>query len=162
MAAFGLLLLRLALAAVSVAHGMHTLFGLFGGEGTGIGLGGLDAVATRFTEMGMAPGFILALLSGVIQLAAGVLLGLGYLTRWAALALAAFTAIFAWKSQLAWGFFLNWIGEPGRNHGIEYSLVIIAASLAVALVGGGDWSIDGTRNRRQAYAAAGRARLRRT
>jgi putative oxidoreductase len=162
MPGLGLLLLRLALAAISIAHGTHVLFGMFGGEGTGVGVGGLDTTAARFTQMGLTPGFLIALLAGVTQLAAGVLLGVGYLTRWAALALAAYTAIFAWKSQVAWGFFLNWVGEPGRSHGIEYSLMIVTACLVLTLTGGGDWSLDGRRTRRAAYVAAGRARLRRT
>jgi putative oxidoreductase len=162
MSTAGILVLRLTIAIVSIAHGMHVLFGTFGGDGTGVGVGGLDAQAIRFSQMGLTPGFILAVLAGVTQLAAGVLLAVGYLTRWAALALAGYTAILAWRSQVTWGFFLNWVGEPGRGHGVEYSLVLIAACLLVALAGGGDWSFDGRRSRRAAYVAAGRARLRRT
>lgn len=161
MSGFALLLLRLVLAVVSVAHGMHVLFGTLGGEGLGIGVGGLDAAAARFTEMGLTPGFLIALLAGVTQLVAGVLLGIGYLTRWAAVALAGYTTILAWQSQAQWGFFLNWVGEPGRGQGVEYSLVFAAACLAIALLGGGEWSFDGRRRRRAAYVAAGRARLRR-
>ena len=49
----GLLLLRLALAAVSMAHGAHTLFGAFGGPGSGVGPGGLAQTAAQFTAMGL-------------------------------------------------------------------------------------------------------------
>lgn len=161
MTAIGLLLLRLALAAVCVAHGAHTLFGVFGGPGSGMGPGGLGQAAAQFTAMGF-PGFPVAVLTGLANLAGGLLLAAGYLTRWAAAALAALTAILAWKSQLAWGFFLNWVGEPGRSHGIEFSVVVIGALLCLTLTGGGDWSLDGGRSRRRSSAAAGRARLRRT
>ena len=160
MTAIGLLLLRLALAVVCVAHGAHVLFGAFGGPGSGVGPGGLGQTAAMYTAMGL-PGFPVAVLSGLANLAGGLLLAAGYLTRWAATTLALFAAIVAWKSQFAWGFFLNWVGEPGRGHGIEFSVVLIAALLCVALAGGGDWSLDGGRSRRRSSAAAGRARLRR-
>jgi putative oxidoreductase len=161
MTGIGLLLLRLAIAAVCVAHGAHTLFGAFGGPGSGVGPGGLGQTAAQFTAMGL-PGFPVAVLIGVANIVGGLLLVAGYLTRWAAVTLAALTAILAWKSQLPWGFFLNWVGEPGRNHGIEFSIVLIGALLCLAFTGGGDWSLDGGRSRRRSSAAAGRARLRRT
>lgn len=157
----GLLLLRLALAAVSIAHGAHMLFGMFGGPGSGVGSGGLTQTAAQFTAMSL-PGMATAVLAGTAELVGGVLIGVGYLTRWAAFALAAFTAMLSWKSQWPWGFFLNWVGEPGRGHGIEFSMVLIAGLLCLALSGGGDYSIDGRKTKRQSYAAAGRARLRRT
>jgi putative oxidoreductase len=157
----GLLLLRFALAAVSIAHGSHMLFGMFGGVGSGVGPGGLTETAVQFTRVGL-PGSSMAVLAGSAELLGGVLIGVGYLTRWAAFALAAFTALLAWKSQWPVGFFLNWVGEPGRGHGIEFSIVLLAGFLCLALSGGGDYSIDGRKRKRQTYAAAGRARLRRT
>jgi putative oxidoreductase len=160
MSSIGLLLLRLVLAVVAVAHGAHTLFGAFGGPGSGVGPGGLTQTAAQFTAMGL-PGWPVALLAGIAQLTGGVLLGIGYLTRWAAVALAALTSILAWKSQWVWGFFLNWVAEPGRGHGIELSIVLAGAYLCLALTGGGDWSFDGRRSKSKYSAAAGRARLRR-
>ena len=157
----GLLLLRLALAAVSIAHGSHLLFGEFGGPATGIGTGGLTQTAAQFTAMGL-PGTMMAVLAGSAELLGGVLIGVGYLTRYASFALAAFTAMLSWKTQWPWGFFLNWVGEPGRGHGIEFSVVLLAGFLCLALSGAGDYSIDGRKRKRQSYAAAGRARLRRT
>jgi putative oxidoreductase len=161
MTAIGLLLLRLVLAAVCVAHGAHALFGAFGGPGSGVGPGGLGQTAAQYTAMGL-PGFAVAVLAGLANLVGGLLLGVGYLTRWAAATLALLTGLLAWKSQLVWGFFLNWIGEPGRGHGMEFSIVLIGALLCLALTGGGDWSLDGGRSRRRSAAAAGRARLRRS
>jgi putative oxidoreductase len=160
MQSVGLLVLRLALGAVSIAHGAHILFGTFGGPGSGVGSGGLTQTASQFAAMGL-PGAAMAVLAGSAQLAGGILIFVGYLTRWAAFALAAFMAMLSWKSQWPWGFFLNWVGEPGRGHGIEFSIVLVAAYICLSLTGGGDYSIDGRRTRRQSYAAAGRARLRR-
>src|SRR5881394_1694664 len=109
----GLLILRLALAAVSIAHGSHMLFGVFGGPGSGVGTGGLTQTAAQFTAMDL-PGSPMAILVGAAELLGGTLLAIGYLTRWASIVLAAFVALVSWKSQWAWGFFLNWIAEPGR------------------------------------------------
>jgi putative oxidoreductase len=107
------------------------------------------------------PGFPLAVLVGLTQFVGGLLLVGGYLTRWSATALALVTLLLAWKSHFAWGFFMNWLGEPGRGHGVEFALLLIAACICLALTGGGDWSLDARRARRDSYLAAGRARLRR-
>lgn len=161
MAAVGLLVLRLALAVVCVAHGAHALFGVFGGPGSGIGPGGLSQTAAQFAAMG-APGFAAAVVAGVCQLAGGLLLAAGYFTRVVALVLATLTALVAWKSQWAWGLFVNWVLEPGRGHGVEFSVVLVAALVCLSLTGAGEWSLDGGKSRRRSSAAAGRARLRRT
>jgi putative oxidoreductase len=160
MSGTGLLLLRLGLAVVSVTHGLHTLFGVMGGPGSGVGPGGLSQTGAQFTAMGLPGGFLIAVLAGVAGLVGGALIGIGYLVRWAAVTLAALTAILAWKSQAPWGFFLNWVLEPGRGHGIEFSIVLCAAYICLALTGGGDWSFDGRRANKRSYVAAGRARLR--
>ena len=95
-------------------------------------------------------------------MAGGVLLLAGFLTRWAALALAIYCAIGIWIDHRRWGFFLNWISTPGRGHGVEYMIVLLGVLMFLLLAGGGDWSLDGRRAHRSARAAAGRARLRRT
>ena len=41
--------------------------------------------------------------------------------------------------------FLNWAITPGRGHGVEYSLVIVAALFCLALTGPGDLSFDQSR-----------------
>jgi putative oxidoreductase len=156
----GLLLLRLGLAVVSVAHGLHTLFGVMGGPGSVVGPGGLSQVGAQFTAMGLPGGFLIAVLAGIAQLAGGTLIAAGYLTRWAAVTLASLTAILAWKTQAPYGFFLNWVLEPGRGHGIEFSIVLFAAYVCLALTGAGEWSFEERRNKKRSYVAAGRARLR--
>ena len=52
----GLLVLRLSLAAVSIAHGAHILFGTFGGPGSGVGAGGLTQTAAQFAAMSLPGG----------------------------------------------------------------------------------------------------------
>jgi putative oxidoreductase len=159
MNAAGLLALRLAVATLLVAHGAHQLFGMFGGPG--VGPGGLSPTAARFSALGLEPGFLLAVLSGTIQFAAGLLISIGLLTRWAAIAVLVYLGIVIWRIQMQWGFFANWVMTPSQGHGIELSLVLAGALVCLALAGAGDWSIDGRRARVAAARASGRARLRR-
>ncbi len=159
MAAVGLLVLRLALAAVFIAHGGHALFGLWGGPG--IGPGGLSNEAIRLTNLGLEPGFLIALLTAIVELAGGLLLVVGWLTRWAAWAVLLRVLIDLWVVYLPAGFFLNWTNDPVRGHGVEYGLVLAAALLSVALVGPGEISLDNWRDRTSGRRVSERERLRR-
>lgn len=158
MVGLGLLVLRLALAVVFVAHGGNKLFGLFGGPG--IGPGGLSSTAAFFGTIGLNPPFVLAVVDAVLEFVGGILLVVGFLTRWVSLALAMAMGIAIWKVHFQWGFFLNWMAAPNRGQGVEFSIVLIAALVCLALSGGGDASIDGVNQRAADRNAAGRARLR--
>jgi putative oxidoreductase len=157
---FGLLALRLALALVFVMHGAHAMFGL--GAGPGVGPGGLTATAQAFSQAGVEPGYLMAVTAAVIQLAGGLLIGAGYITRFAAAGVLGYVMLAGWKTQLMWGFFLNWGGDSTRGHGLEYSIALGGALLCLLLTGPGDLSVDGLRTSRAASRAAGRARLRRS
>jgi putative oxidoreductase len=156
MFATGLTVLRVVVAAVFLAHGLHTLFGLWGGPG--VGPGGLAAASARLDAAGLSPGYVMAVLAGTIQLGCGALLAAGWLTRWAALALLLYVALTSWKLHLRWGFFLNWVGDAGRGHGLEHAIVLAAALVCLMLSGGGAFSLDGRRASHAASRAAGRAR----
>ncbi len=158
MAGLGLTILRLALAVVFVAHGAHELFGVWGNPG--VGPGGLAYTSSVYAGLGLHPEFLLAVLAAVTQLVGGVLLAFGYLTRWAAVAIALYLSVGVWKAHWQWGFFLNWTGAAGRGQGIEYSFALMGALLCLVFTGGGPWSIDGRRASTAASRAAGRARLR--
>ncbi len=158
MTGLGLLVLRCTLAAVFIAHGAHTLFGVW--VGPGIGPGGVSAMGEFYTSLGLEPGTLLAIIAGLTQLAGGVLLAFGWLTRWAAIALGTYIGVGLWKVHLHWGFFLNWRGVAERREGMEYSIIIAGALVCLFLAGAGDWSVDGRRSSRAAREAAGRARLR--
>lgn len=159
MTALGLLALRLALAAVFVAHGLHKLFGLFAGPG--IGPGGLDATGAYLASIGLTPGYPLAVLAGLTQLLGGALIGVGLLTRWAAAAVALYAIVGLWAEHLKWGVFLNWTRAPDLGHGFEYSLVVLGVLAALMLIGAGDASLDGLFSRSARSRAAGRDRIRR-
>jgi putative oxidoreductase len=158
MVGLGLLVLRIALAIVFFAHGGNKLFGLFGGPG--IGPGGLTSTSAFFETLGLHPAFLFAIADAVVELAGAVLLALGFLTRWASAALAISMGVAIWKVHLPWGFFMNWTGAAGRGQGMEFALMLCLALVALALTGGGDWSVDGRNQRAADRDAAGRARLR--
>jgi len=158
MLGLGLLVLRLTVAVVLVAHGAHELAGLFAGPG--VGPGGLTATAAHLNAIGLAPGLPVAVVASLIQVVCGLLIGFGLIARFAALAGAGYFGILMWKGQWHWGFFLNWVADPARGNGIEYSALITAALVCLVLAGPGEWSFDGMRTRSAATRAAGRARLR--
>jgi putative oxidoreductase len=155
---FGLVALRLALAVVFVAHGTHTLFGLWAGPA--IGAGGLDLTAQIYAASGLNPAFALAALVGVLETIGGVLIAMGWFTRIVSPLLVLVISVAAWKIQLAIGFFMNWMGDADRGQGLEYSLVLIGPLVCLTLTGGGEWSLDGRREATRASRLAGRARLR--
>jgi putative oxidoreductase len=158
MVGLGLLVLRLALAAVLVAHGSHTLFGAF--ADSGVGPGGLTATAAYFAGFGLTSPFLLALAEGVLQLAGGLLIGVGYFARWVSVPLAILEGLGIWKNSARWGFFMNWTNDPSRGHGMEFGVLLAGALVCLVLAGAGEWSFDGLRSRSAAARAAGRARLR--
>ncbi|MCC7008220.1 MAG: DoxX family protein [Acidobacteria bacterium] len=158
MVAPGLLIVRLTLATVLIAHGCHTLFGFF--SGPGVGPGGLSASAAFFTTMGLSPGFAFAVLAGLVRLAGGMLIAIGWFTRPASAGIVTLVAIEAWRAQWRWGFFLNWMLEPTQGHGVEFSVLLIGALTGLVLTGAGDWSFDGRRAESAASRASARARLR--
>jgi putative oxidoreductase len=153
MQAHGPAVLRLAVGAVFVAHGVQKLFGVWGG-------GGLIGTADSFAQLGLTPALPLALFVGVLELMGGLLLVLGARTIFTAGLLATATVVSAWKLRFAHGFFLNWGVTPGQGHGFEYDLVLIAALVTLMLTGAGAFSVDGRRARDAEAQAFGRARLR--
>jgi putative oxidoreductase len=120
----GLLILRLAVGAILIAHGLQkfmvtTMAGVEGMfEGLGIPVAGI-----------VAPVFATA------EIVAGALLVLGLVTRIAA-ALGAAMAIGALVTvHLSAGFF-------AQDGGYEFVLLLAAAGLALALTGAGRFSLD--------------------
>jgi putative oxidoreductase len=142
---YGPAVLRLAIGAVFVAHGAQKLFGVWGG-------GGLSGTAQFFAQQGLTPAYPLAMLVGFVEFAGGLMLILGALTLFAALALVIDMAVAIWKVHFAHGFFL-----PA---GYEYNVALIGALVALMLTGPGAFSFDGWRARSAEAEAYGRARLR--
>lgn len=117
------LILRLAAGIVFAAHGWQKL-----------------AVVTAFGDFlnsyGVPlPGFF-AIVVIAIELLGGAALIIGLFTHWAAKLLALDMAVAFFLVHIRNGVFV-------QNNGFELVLLLLAASLAVALLGPGKWSLDG-------------------
>ena len=127
-----LAILRIALGVVIFPHGAQKLFGWFGGYG-------LEGTLGFFSAMGIpvAIGFlaILAETAGALALIAG------FATRLSALGIGITVAVAAAMVHVKNGFFMNWTGQQA-GEGFEYHILIVAAALALAIAGGGRWSVD--------------------
>jgi|SRR5579884_134701 putative oxidoreductase len=118
--------LRLIMAVVFVAHGAQKLFGWFGG-------GGINGTAQFMAGLGLNPGVPWTYVSGIGELAGGLLLLFGVLTPVAALILTVdmvFALIFR-TSKL--GFI--------SGGGMELNLLIIMICLGLGLLGPGRYRL---------------------
>jgi putative oxidoreductase len=123
----GLLILRLALAAIMFFHGTTKLFGWWGGEG-------LDGAARFFASQGFRPPRLLAVVAGGTETAAAILLGIGLLTPiGVAMLTGVLTNVLALHVRN---------GLDHRRHGFELELAILAGVVAIGLAGPGRWSLD--------------------
>ena len=129
-----LMMIRIPLGAIFLAHGSQKLLGLFGGHG-------LTATFKVFEEkMAIPPVF--TFLAIIAEFGGGIGVLLGFLTRLSGLGIAAVMAVAIWKVHLVNGFFMNWFLTPGKGHGIEYNLALLGMGLALVCKGGGPWSVD--------------------
>lgn len=125
--AFAEPILRIALGAILIPHGLQKLFGFFGGMG-------LAGNAALFDRIGYTPGIFWGTLVGCTELIGGVLLIVGLFTRFAAAAVLIFMIV-AVKFTSAKGFFWS-------AGGYEYPLLIGACALFFLIRGGGHCSLD--------------------
>jgi len=127
-AGYGLTLLRVIAGLTFAAHGSQKLFGWFGGYG-------LAGVGQWMESIGLAPGYLMALLAGSAEFFGGVALIVGLLVRPAAAVLAVTMLVAIVTVHLANGFFMS-------NNGYEFALALLAISLAVMIEGAGKLSLD--------------------
>jgi putative oxidoreductase len=131
---FGPLLLRLGLAAVMFPHGAQKVLGLFGG------LGFAETLGFFTGKLGIPTA--LAVTAIFTEFFAPIALFFGFFTRLAGFALAVDLAVAAYKGgHIFNGFFMNWMGHQ-KGEGFEFHLLVVAIGLALAIMGGGRWSVD--------------------
>lgn len=123
----GLLLLRLVLGALLFGHGAQKLFGAFGGHG-------LEGTGGFFASIGFRPGKAMALVAGLTELGAGVLLALGLLTPLAGAGVIG-TLLVAGSVHAPKGLW-------GQDGGYELPLVYAVLGAVLALTGPGAYSLD--------------------
>ena len=127
-AGFAALVLRVPIGLILAAHGAQKLFAWFGGYG-------LEGTGQWMASIGLEPGYLMALMAGSAEFFGGLALALGVLTRPAAL-LTAFTMLIAiFSVHIDNGLFMS-------NNGYEYALTLLVAAVALAIQGGGRFSVD--------------------
>ncbi len=125
---FALLILRVMLAVVFIAHGYNHIYG--GGK--------IAGTARWFESLGMRPGILHAWMASLTELAAGVSLLLGLLTPIGCAGVVGVMVVAFVTNHAKNGFF---IFRPGE--GYEYVVTLTVMAVAAATFGPGQWSVDG-------------------
>ncbi len=128
------LLLRLALGVIFFAHGAQKVLGWFGG----FGLAGTTGYFHQALGIPIAVGYLVAF----VEFLGGISLVLGLIARPFALAIFIEMIVATIMVHLPVGFFMNWGAQAGRGEGFEFNIILIAASLALFLLGPGLYSLD--------------------
>lgn len=132
----GLMLLRVGLGALLIAHGLHRAFGWWGG-------GGLDAFQHSLVDVGFKHANLVAYVAVGGQLGIGVLLILGLFTPLAAAAAVGYfvnSLLAVVAAQPHSGYFPFFVPE-----GHEYQVMLIVAAAALTLTGPGLYGFDAGR-----------------
>jgi len=124
---WGILVLRLGVGIMFLAHGLQMAFGLFGGPG-------VNGFSKMRSGLGFVPAIFWSYLASYTVFFGGVFLILGIMTRPAAGLLLIFILTALVKVHLSKGFFLS-------AGGSEYTFVIASACLALILIGPGKFTI---------------------
>lgn len=122
------LILRAPIGLILAAHGAQKLFAWFGGYG-------LDGTGQWMASIGLTPGYLMAVLAGSAEFFGGLALLLGLFTRPAAVVVAFAMLIAIFSVHIGNGLFL-------ANNGYEYGLTLFVVLVAIAVQGGGRFSID--------------------
>ncbi|MBD5802384.1 putative oxidoreductase MhqP [Azoarcus sp. Aa7] len=127
---WGLLALRIPVGIIFTAHGAQKLFGWFGGYG-------LQGTGQWMESIGLAPGYLMALLAGGAEFFGGLALIVGLLVRPAAAVLAFAMLVAIFSVHAANGLFM-------KNNGYEFGLALLAVSISLLFSGAGRASVDAT------------------
>jgi putative oxidoreductase len=119
---------------IFAAHGAQKLFGWFGGYG-------LEGTGQWMASVGLAPGYLMALLAGSIEFFGGLALIAGLLVRPVAAALSVTMVVAILSVHLDKGLFV-------AKNGYEFALALLAITVALAIGGAGVGSIDRQLSRR--------------
>lgn len=123
-----MLVLRVGIGTIFVAHGLQKLFGWWGGPGW-------EGFKGFIAYLGLKPPLFWASISLVAELGGGLALIAGLLVPLAAAGLVAQTIVLFVKVHWPNGFW-------SPNGGIEFPLAFLVGAFAVQVLGPGDWSLD--------------------
>ncbi len=125
----GLLILRLAVGVIFIAHGGQKLF-----------VYGFDGVAGGFAQMGVPVPQLMGPFVALLEFTGGFALIAGLLTRLAAAGLAVTMVVAMLLVHLKAGFF--------NPNGIEFTLSLLGSTLLLMVAGAGNHSLDALIGRR--------------
>lgn len=125
---WGPIAIRIPVGLILAAHGSQKLFGWFGGFG-------LEGTGQWMDSIGLAPGYLMALLAGSAEFFGGLALVLGVVVRPAAAALAFAMLVAIFAVHIDKGLFVT-------NNGYEFALALLAATVSLLITGAGRASID--------------------
>ena len=120
-----LLIARIIVGGVFMAHGAQKLFGAFGGPG-------LSAIVQMMGPLGY--------LVAIGEFFGGLGLIVGFLSRFSAAAIAVIMLGAIGMVHARFGFFMNWTGQQS-GEGFEYHLLAIGLLLTIVIVGPGRFAI---------------------
>ena len=120
--------LRIIAGILFVAHGAQKLFAWFGGYG-------LEGTGQWMESIGLAPGYLMALMAGSVEFFGGLLLIIGYLTRPTSFVLAITMVVAIFTVHIDNGLFM-------ATNGYEFALTLIAISVSLMFSGAGKLSLD--------------------
>jgi len=124
----GLLILRLVVGLTLAVHGTQKLFGWFAGPG-------LARLMQGFEKQGFKPAWLWVSLVILGEVGGGVSVALGFLTPLGAAGIFGAMFMATFKSHWKNGFIVS-------KGGYEYTLVLMAVSIALGLAGPGSYSLD--------------------
>ncbi len=133
---WGTLALRIPVGIIFAAHGAQKLFGWFGGYG-------LEGTGQWMASIGLAPGYLMALLAGATEFFGGLALIVGLLVRPSSAALAFAMVVAIFSAHIDKGLFV-------ANNGYEFALALLAVTVSLVFTGAGRASLDRTLSQRSA------------
>lgn len=133
---WGITTLRIVVGIVFLAHGGQKVF-----------VWGFGGVAGFFAKVGIPFPMLAAIVVSLVEFFGGLAVLLGLFTRWAAIPLAFNMLVAILTVHLPAGFFLP--------DGYEFALTLLAANVALALLGSGEASLDKLLEGRGAGARGG-------
>ncbi|MGB0935924.1 MAG: DoxX family protein [Colwellia sp.] len=120
--------LRLVAGLLFTAHGAQKLFAWFGGYG-------LKGTGQWMESIGLAPGYLMALMAGSAEFFGGLLLIIGLLIRPTSFVLAITMIVAIFSVHFNNGLFMS-------NNGYEFALTLLAITVSLMFSGAGKYSVD--------------------
>ena len=128
---WGITIMRVVVGIIFLAHGGQKLF-----------IWGFGGVAAFMGRVGVPAPMLAGIVVTLVEFLGGLALLLGLFTRWFAIPLAIDMSVAILAVHLRGGFFLP--------NGYEFALTLLAANVALALLGSGEASVDSLLAGRQA------------